>query len=304
MRGLRTIPVMIEMGNEMAERCPDGLLLNYTNPMAMVPWGVWAGSRVAGRAHDRRVPQRPRHPRVPRRDGRGAPRSGSSSAPPGSTTSASSTSSATARPARTCTRGCARSSRPTPRASGAASASRSSGASATSRPSRANTRANTCPWFLHHDDQVERFRAEIDEYVRRSDENLAEWAEMKARARCRRGARARAQRRARDRSSSWPLETGAAVELYGNVRNDGLIDGLPEDACVEVPMRVDGERCHAAADRRDAAAVPGAEPDVPQRRRAHRARRRRGVARARLPGGAPRPEHRRHAQHRADRRPG
>ena len=46
MRGLRTIPVMIEMANEMTERCPDGLLLNYTNPMAMVPWGIWAGSRL------------------------------------------------------------------------------------------------------------------------------------------------------------------------------------------------------------------------------------------------------------------
>ena len=39
MRGLRTIPVMIEMADEMAERCPEGLLLNYTDPMAMVPWG-------------------------------------------------------------------------------------------------------------------------------------------------------------------------------------------------------------------------------------------------------------------------
>ena len=44
MRGLRTIPVMIDMANEMADLCPDGLLLNYTNPMAMVSWGVWAGS--------------------------------------------------------------------------------------------------------------------------------------------------------------------------------------------------------------------------------------------------------------------
>src|SRR5213592_4803423 len=44
MRGLRTIPVMIEMANEMATLCPDGLLLNYTNPMAMVPWGIYAGS--------------------------------------------------------------------------------------------------------------------------------------------------------------------------------------------------------------------------------------------------------------------
>jgi alpha-galactosidase/6-phospho-beta-glucosidase family protein len=45
MRGLRTIPVMIEMADEMASLCPEGLLLNYTNPMAMVPWGIWAGSR-------------------------------------------------------------------------------------------------------------------------------------------------------------------------------------------------------------------------------------------------------------------
>ena len=44
MRGLRTIPLMIEMGDEMAVRCPEGLVLNYTNPMAMVPWGIWAGS--------------------------------------------------------------------------------------------------------------------------------------------------------------------------------------------------------------------------------------------------------------------
>jgi alpha-galactosidase len=29
------------------------------------------------------------------------------------------------------------------------------------------------------------------------------------------------------------------AELYGNVRNEGLIDGLPEDACVEVPVRAD-----------------------------------------------------------------
>jgi alpha-galactosidase len=29
------------------------------------------------------------------------------------------------------------------------------------------------------------------------------------------------------------------MEVYGNVRNDGLIDGLPPDACVEVPVLVD-----------------------------------------------------------------
>ena len=37
----------------------------------------------------------------------------------------------------------------------------------------------------------------------------------------------------------WALETGEPTELSGNVRNGSLIDGLPDDACVEVPMLVD-----------------------------------------------------------------
>src|SRR5436309_5793719 len=32
-RGLRTIPVLLGIADDMAELCPDGLLLNYTNPM-------------------------------------------------------------------------------------------------------------------------------------------------------------------------------------------------------------------------------------------------------------------------------
>jgi alpha-galactosidase len=54
MRGLRTIPVVAAMGHDMAEVCPGALLLNYTNPMAMVPWGVYAGSpftNVVGVCH-------------------------------------------------------------------------------------------------------------------------------------------------------------------------------------------------------------------------------------------------------------
>lgn len=36
MRALRTIPVMEGFANDMSEVCPDALLLNYTNPMAML----------------------------------------------------------------------------------------------------------------------------------------------------------------------------------------------------------------------------------------------------------------------------
>ena len=36
MRALRTIPVMEDFARDMEEVCPDALLLNYTNPMAML----------------------------------------------------------------------------------------------------------------------------------------------------------------------------------------------------------------------------------------------------------------------------
>ncbi len=46
MRALRTIPVMLDMAHDMEELCPGALLLNYTNPMAMLTWAVLRGSRI------------------------------------------------------------------------------------------------------------------------------------------------------------------------------------------------------------------------------------------------------------------
>ncbi len=40
MRGLRTIPVMLEMGRDMEEVCPGVTFLNYTNPMAILTWAM------------------------------------------------------------------------------------------------------------------------------------------------------------------------------------------------------------------------------------------------------------------------
>ncbi|NQT54147.1 alpha-galactosidase [bacterium] len=39
-RTLRTLPVLAGVAQDMAELCPDALLLNYTNPMAMLMWGM------------------------------------------------------------------------------------------------------------------------------------------------------------------------------------------------------------------------------------------------------------------------
>lgn len=43
-RALRTFPVLSELARDITELCPEALLLNYTNPMAM---NIWFLSRVA-----------------------------------------------------------------------------------------------------------------------------------------------------------------------------------------------------------------------------------------------------------------
>ena len=39
-RSLRTIPVMVDIVRDMADVCPNALLLNYSNPMAMLCWAM------------------------------------------------------------------------------------------------------------------------------------------------------------------------------------------------------------------------------------------------------------------------
>jgi len=93
-------------------------------------------------------------------------------------------------------------------------------------------------WFLGHDAEIERLRIPIDEYVRRSESNLAAYARIKARlaAGGRFDVRPSLEYAVQIIHS---LETGRRRVVYGNVRNDGLISNLPEGACVEVPCTVD-----------------------------------------------------------------
>jgi alpha-galactosidase len=46
MRGLRTIPVLLDVCRDMEDGCPDALLLQYVNPMAMLCWAVAEASSV------------------------------------------------------------------------------------------------------------------------------------------------------------------------------------------------------------------------------------------------------------------
>lgn len=46
MRGLRTIPVLLEMAADMEQVCPDVTFLNYVNPMAINTWALNRASRI------------------------------------------------------------------------------------------------------------------------------------------------------------------------------------------------------------------------------------------------------------------
>jgi len=52
-RGLRTIPVLIDVANDMRRLCPDALMLNYANPMAACCWalGTVPGLNFVGLCH-------------------------------------------------------------------------------------------------------------------------------------------------------------------------------------------------------------------------------------------------------------
>lgn len=45
-RALRTIPVILDICRDVEELCPSALLINYSNPMAMVCWAISRATRV------------------------------------------------------------------------------------------------------------------------------------------------------------------------------------------------------------------------------------------------------------------
>ena len=45
-RTLRTVPVMLDICHDMEDLCPDALLINYTNPMAMLCWAMSEASEI------------------------------------------------------------------------------------------------------------------------------------------------------------------------------------------------------------------------------------------------------------------
>jgi len=101
--------------------------------------------------------------------------------------------------------------------------------------------AEYVPWFLksHRPDLVERFNIPLDDYLRRSERQIAEWDAL--RARLDRDPSPMGVHRSAEYGADVirACETGRPFRFNGNVPNARgerpLIDNLPADCCVEVP---------------------------------------------------------------------
>jgi alpha-galactosidase len=98
------------------------------------------------------------------------------------------------------------------------------------------------PWFIkpNRGDLIEQYEIPLDEYIRRCEDQLADWDAEKAALE-----RGELAEERYERSQEYgsliihSMETGIPRVVYGNVANRGLIDNLPQGCCVEVPCLVD-----------------------------------------------------------------
>jgi alpha-galactosidase len=96
------------------------------------------------------------------------------------------------------------------------------------------------PWFIKRDrpDLIEEFNIPLDEYITRCENQIAKWGKMRAEYE---GDAPIEHKRSEEYASRIILgkETGQPQVIYGNFPNRGLIDNLPEGCCVEVACLVD-----------------------------------------------------------------
>jgi alpha-galactosidase len=232
-RALRTIPVMLDIAVDMSELCPSAWLLNYTNPMAMLCWATYAGSpihRVVGLCHSVQWTTRGLAEIV------GVPYDEVEYLGAGVNHQAWIL--------RFRHRGRdlyplldeAIEGDPELRRRVRVEMYRRLGYFPTESSEHS---AEYLPWFMRSDDMIERFRVPVDEYVRRSEENLREYDSMRQTLAA--GGPFEIERSLEYASLIvHSIATGEPRVIYGNVPNNGLISNLPQGACVEVPCLVDG----------------------------------------------------------------
>lgn len=100
--------------------------------------------------------------------------------------------------------------------------------------------AEYVPWFIKRDrpDLIEKFNIPLDEYIRRCEEQIAAWEAQEREL-------VSANRLEVKFSGEYGAKimravvSGKPTVINGNVANNDLIDNLPAAACVEVPCLVD-----------------------------------------------------------------
>jgi alpha-galactosidase len=232
-RALRTIPVMLDIARDMHELCPGAWLLNYTNPMAMLCWATYSGSpvtRIVGLCHSVQWTTRSLAELV------GVPYDQVDYLGAGVNHQA------------WILRFRRRGEDLYPLLD--AAIERDAGLRRRVRveiyrrfgyfPTESSEHSSEyLAWFLRDDAMIEEFRVPVDEYVRRSEENLRLYDEERRRLVSGGGFEI-------ERSLEYAslivhsMVTGEPRVIYGNVANEGLIENLPRGACVEVPCLVDG----------------------------------------------------------------
>jgi alpha-galactosidase len=220
-RALRTIPVLLDICRDMEELCPDALLLQYVNPMAMLCWAAAERSPIqaVGLCHsvqhttgelaaDLGIPAEEVDAHVAginhlafflrlERDGEDLyPALRELEPPDGNRVRYE--------------------------------VLRHLGAFVTESSEHF---AEYVPWFIktHRPELVERFQIPLDEYVRRLREAQHDWE------------RPIEVGRSHEYGADIirACETGEPFRFNGNVVNDRLIDNLPDGCCVEVPCVAD-----------------------------------------------------------------
>ena len=239
-RTLRTADHMLSLGNEMAELCPEAWLLNYTNPMAMLCWLVYGGTptkNVVGLCHSVQYTTEDLAELV--------------GVPAEEVTFLAAGLNHQAFLLRFEHGGQDLYPHLDARIESDPELQRRVRVQLYRRlryfPTESSEHAaEYVPWFMRHADEIERHRIPVDEYIRRSEENLLEYERVK-------GLLARGEAMPLERSIEYAssiihaMETGQPSVIYGNVRNTRLLPGLPDDCCVEVPCLVDGTGLHPVA---------------------------------------------------------
>jgi alpha-galactosidase len=227
-RGLRTIPLVTALATDMLQYCPDGYLLNYSNPMAMLPWAVYAGTgfrNVYGLCHSVRDTH--------------AFLAGLVGADPASVRFVTAGFNHQAFVLRFEQDGQSLYPQLAEVIDNSPELQRRVRVEIFRRfgyfPTESSEHsAEYVPWFMRHDDQVAQYRIFVGDYLQRCEDNLAELELLQRQL----AAGQELEIEPTDELASQfihSVETGAEREIYVNVRNGGLISSLPDECCVEVP---------------------------------------------------------------------